>query len=1045
MILNSMYSHNIKILTATLLGLSKIQRLLIVFFSIIFYLSFGFGEQTFGYRATIQPDSSGGGSVKVVLYHPHYEDYRTSGALRIPASGWSVTSGSDSTTLTAKEGASPLVVYSNGPPVEIGLLRYAEGGTVRLGNDQGLVRMISLKALSESVTSLSIGGKKSDVPPFGSIDVFPPVQRAALFLSILFFLTFVAVMQLRPNFKLAEQATPLKWTSVAWFALPLLVSTSLLHLSYWPANVAYDGAIQWHQAVTRGNIDVPLGVSATLFLRLFSHLSGNPALVIVFQSVLGALGISLILKELWYLGVPRWAAQLLSVLLSISPQYALFFTNLGKDALSAVGLLFLVWALLSIARNSKLSRLYYSLVVILIVAAVFSSLMRVNVLPTAMGTVMFAGILLYQRGRTITGLLTVLIFVVSILAIPKMAVLLSDEIRLPVQTTKAPEPSNSNVISTDKGLPLGLFGNFYIYHLFAAAVHSNVPLDKSDEELFLEIAPRSAWAQYDCFMTDTTFINVSNGLLLNQKDYSNFLRYHQLDLAAAVWNIVRQNPSVLVDRQICISKILWQIGYGQKPFQATATLGYDTVTKGFIDVAGENRSLMPDVIRANIQKYVTWSESYTNFWFFWKPALAFLMGLFCVLVRFTVKRDTGLLILTAIPLSLILVMAVVIPFPAYRYIYPAALLMMLLCAFAFSTDDQPHTTLPNTALIRTGRVFWIDICRILAIFGVILIHTCGVFFYKYDDIPIEHWLAVNLLDSLVRASVPLFVMISGALLLRSTESIAVNPIGIGLRIGKIIFPLIVWSIFYLWWIDSNKAYKVIIPEEWFGKLVGDPVMYHLWFAYMIMGLYVLMPLLQVVFNACKANIRFALYCFAVWIGVNFLSLYTPFPFIGSLQITAIFGFGGYFVLGGLLNKFSLGHGWALRWWAIFGCAVVVTFTVTWFRTSSFGIADELAYSYFSPNVFAASVAAFMLFKRISTANENVIKLVQWVSDSCFFIFFAHVVVLELLSVGAVELDISINDVHPMIYIPLLALATFLGSLAFSGLAKIIPGSRRILG
>ena len=576
-------------------------------------------------------------------------------------------------------------------------------------------------------------------------------------------------------------------------------------------------------------------------------------------------------------------------------------------------------------------------------------------------------------------------------------------------------------------------------------MNSNISLEKSDEELFLQIAPRSAWAKYNCFALNSTFNSVSKNLLLNQKEYLAFSTRHQLDLAKAALNIVRKNPLILLDRQVCISKILWQIEYGQIAFQATAILGHDNVRKEFDAIAGESRSLLPDLVGVNIQKYVTWSENHTIFWFFWKPALPLLIGLFCVFVRLTVKRDIGLLVVTVIPLSLILVMTIIIPFPEYRYVYPAVLFMMLLCSFAFANNNQPFTVLSSSVLVESGRIFWIDACRIFAIFGVILIHACGLLFYKYGDISIKSWLTVNLIDSLVRASVPIFVMISGALLLRSSDNNLIKPVNIALRIGKVLFPLIFWSIFYLWWIDYTKGDKVIIPEEWFGKLHKEPVMYHLWFAYMIIGIYILMPVLQIVFNACKTNRRFALYFFGIWLSTNFLSAYTAPPFINSLQIGAVFGYGGYFILGGFLNNLRSINGGSLKWWVIYGCGVVVTFVVTWARTSSSGIPDELAYSYFSPNVFAASISVFMLLKSMPKPNGAVIKIVQWISDSCFFIFFVHVVVLDLLSVGAIELNILMGDVHPVIYIPLLALATFLFSLALSALARVIPGSRRILG
>ena len=60
---------------------------------------------------------------------------------------------------------------------------------------------------------------------------------------------------------------------------------------------------------------------------------------------------------------------------------------------------------------------------------------------------------------------------------------------------------------------------------------------------------------------------------------------------------------------------------------------------------------------------------------------------------------------------------------------------------------------------------WMDICRLIAIFGVILIHISAPVFYDYRTISIDSFLIGNGIDSLARVSVPLFIMLSGALLL----------------------------------------------------------------------------------------------------------------------------------------------------------------------------------------------------------------------------------------------------------------------------------------
>ena len=65
-------------------------------------------------------------------------------------------------------------------------------------------------------------------------------------------------------------------------------------------------------------------------------------------------------------------------------------------------------------------------------------------------------------------------------------------------------------------------------------------------------------------------------------------------------------------------------------------------------------------------------------------------------------------------------------------------------------------------------IFYIDFLRFIAVFAVIAIHVLGPFRFLYGDIPNSDWLAASGINSVTRWAVPVFIMITGALLL-STE------------------------------------------------------------------------------------------------------------------------------------------------------------------------------------------------------------------------------------------------------------------------------------
>ncbi|MEN3113299.1 acyltransferase [Uliginosibacterium paludis] len=101
------------------------------------------------------------------------------------------------------------------------------------------------------------------------------------------------------------------------------------------------------------------------------------------------------------------------------------------------------------------------------------------------------------------------------------------------------------------------------------------------------------------------------------------------------------------------------------------------------------------------------------------------------------------------------------------------------------------------------------------------------------------WWAANLLDSATRWCVPVFVMISGALLLGRADPPADF---LRRRLGRLLPLLLVWSLLYLG-LQALTTPGWQPAHAWQAFLRGTP-WYHLWYLCMLPGLYLLMPLLQ---------------------------------------------------------------------------------------------------------------------------------------------------------------------------------------------------------
>jgi surface polysaccharide O-acyltransferase-like enzyme len=70
--------------------------------------------------------------------------------------------------------------------------------------------------------------------------------------------------------------------------------------------------------------------------------------------------------------------------------------------------------------------------------------------------------------------------------------------------------------------------------------------------------------------------------------------------------------------------------------------------------------------------------------------------------------------------------------------------------------------------------------------------------------------------------------------------------------------LFVWSVAFLFYL----SYYTGAPLDYLSVL-ANPTIYHLWFVYMIIGVYLLLPVYQVLFRAIVADRVFKLFFFLV--------------------------------------------------------------------------------------------------------------------------------------------------------------------------------------
>ncbi len=333
---------------------------------------------------------------------------------------------------------------------------------------------------------------------------------------------------------------------------------------------------------------------------------------------------------------------------------------------------------------------------------------------------------------------------------------------------------------------------------------------------------------------------------------------------------------------------------------------------------------------------------------------------------------------------------------------------------------------------------WIDLIRVVAVFQVVLIHLSYVIFFK-EDLLSPNWRAANFYDSFSRMGVPLFFLVSGCLLLRKSEPVADFFRKRFLKVG---IPTLFWSVAYLLW--SVKAYTdgsmqpLSVILSMLKVIYMGNVEIHLWFLYILIGIYLVVPILRVFVSA--ASRRDLAYFTAMWF------LATPLTELAqrvtgvetALIIPVVSGYVGYFLMGYLLAEVKLGKRGLLL--AALGCvlAIAVTYFGTNLLSADAGPIDTFLYSYFSLPTVLATISGFLLLKELGRKFGKMGWLVRTISTTSFGIYLIHIFIVELLRQGTLGFRLY-SWMAPSIYmIPLTALAVYALSFAVVLVMRKIP-------
>lgn len=329
---------------------------------------------------------------------------------------------------------------------------------------------------------------------------------------------------------------------------------------------------------------------------------------------------------------------------------------------------------------------------------------------------------------------------------------------------------------------------------------------------------------------------------------------------------------------------------------------------------------------------------------------------------------------------------------------------------------------------RNERIGWVDLLRVLSCFMVVFAHCCDPFVAQFDQ-DRASFLTGVFAGSLVRSSVPLFVMMTGVLLL---------PVQTGMtdfyrkRIGRIIVPLIFWSIalpvlffFYLNYIEPSSANPAIpkdgyTPQATLVKLYTFIFNFNfdttpLWYLYMLVGLYLILPILSAwLSRASKRDIRTFLWIWGGTLLLPYVRMFAPMlGYAGNYGHMGLFGecdwnlYGTFYYVSGFIGYLVLAYylvHYPPMWsWRKTVCITLPLFVMGYLITALGYIMAQKYYPgnyayleviwYFTGiNVFMMTYAVFVVVRKLDLKPS---RWLAWVVSLTFGIYLCHFVFVHI--------------------------------------------------
>jgi surface polysaccharide O-acyltransferase-like enzyme len=338
----------------------------------------------------------------------------------------------------------------------------------------------------------------------------------------------------------------------------------------------------------------------------------------------------------------------------------------------------------------------------------------------------------------------------------------------------------------------------------------------------------------------------------------------------------------------------------------------------------------------------------------------------------------------------------------------------------------------------------IDSIKALACMCVVLIHVSAPLVISGDETSLTWW-STNILQAFIFWPVPVFIMISGYLLLREKSGETLRDF-YRRRFISVALPALIWIGLYMLWGWQLKFYPSNWEHVWRMLLSGN-IFDHLYFLVVIIGLYLFVPFLRQ-FSAHTEGRMILI--FGIMYTLFWVADYAINRQLGQWGRNAAnfpLWYLGYFIMGygyRLLHEHGHLHPYRYR---MLGGILAVQLVYLWSKYSEAAATTAPIPYYYANEYFSLFIflIAALLFPFLLTSHwferAGKTRFVQIVASASFGIYLIHIMFIDLSR----RLFFDMHAPTTLTVSLLEGAGVFIVSLGAIVVLQAIPGLRMLAG